>query len=178
MLSDRLIQKSPGTDDCPSWISSIPLCMFVVCNTAINVARDLKVFCAPIDDISISFSIPDLHSVLGDYFQHEAQKLPHQVAGQCRLKNDCNLPFSHLTVWHAVCLQQTPFHLGGDLNPTQTVAAAPLSTSWHHGQYDAVLVNVDSRKEWPQSGLKGKLILHLSPSVDSFDSFPSPRSLN
>lgn len=155
-----------------------PLCMFVVCNTTINIARDPKVFYAPINDVSILFSIPNLCSVLGDYFQCESQKLPHQVAGQHHLKNDCNLPFSHLAIWHAVCLQQMPFHPGSDLNPAQMVTAAPPSTSWHHGQYDAVLVNVDSSKEWPQSGLKGKLILHLSLSVDSFDSFPSPRSLH
>ena len=81
-----------------------PLGTFVVCNTAINVARDPKVFCAPVNDISISFSISDLRSALGDYFQREVQSLPHQVAGQHCLKNDCSLLFSHLTVWHAVHL--------------------------------------------------------------------------
>ena len=103
----------------PRELVPFPLRTFVICNTAINVARNLKVFCAPVDDISISFS-----SVLGDYFQREAQSLPHQVAGQRCLKNDCSLLFSHLTVWHAVRLQQMPFHPGGDLNPAQTVASA------------------------------------------------------
>ena len=133
-----------------------PLRTFVVCNTAINVARDPKVFRAPVDDVSISFGIPDLRSALGDYFQREAQSLPHQVAGQRCLKNDCSLLFSHLAVWHAVRLQQMPFHPDGDLNPAQTVVAAPPSATWRHGQYDAVLVNIDSSKDWPQSGLEGK----------------------
>ncbi|KIM52514.1 hypothetical protein SCLCIDRAFT_140983 [Scleroderma citrinum Foug A] len=43
----------------------------------------------------------------------------------------------------------------------QTVIAAPPSTTWPHGQYDAVLVNVDSSKEWPKSGLEGHCITEL-----------------
>ena len=156
-----------------------PLCTFVVCNTAISAARDPKVFRATVDDISISFDIPDLHDALGDYFQHEAQRLPHQVTGQHRLKNNCSLPFSHLAIWHAVRLQQMPFHPDGDLNPAQTVVAAPPSAAWQYGQYDSVLVNIDSRKEWPQSGLDGKSISHIQfPSINSSDLFPSPRPLH
>ena len=133
----------------------IPLRTFVVCNTAISVTRDPRINRASIDTIATSHDIPDLHSAIGDYFQREARKLSHQVGGQRRSANTCVLPFSQLTTWHSVRLQQKPFHLGADLDPVQTVNAALPSTTWCYGRYDAVLFNVDLSKEWPQSGLKG-----------------------
>jgi len=127
----------------------IPLHMSVVCNTVINIIKDPKINHTPIDTIATEHNIPDLHSAIGDYLQWEAQRLSHQVAGQRHSTNTCNLLFSHLAVWHAVRLQQRPFHPGGDLDPAHTVIAAPPSTTWHYGRYDPVLFNTDLSKEWP-----------------------------
>ena len=144
----------------------IPLCTSIVCNTAINIIKDPKINRAPIDTIATEHNIPDLHGAIGDYLQWEVQRLSHQVAGQCHFTNTCNLPFSHLAVWHAVRLQQRPFHPGGDLDPTHTVIAAPPSTTWCYGHYDPVLFNTDLSKEWPTSGLEGNSIFTTSPDVD------------
>ena len=143
-----------------------PLRTSVVCNTAISVTRDPKINRAPVNIIATSHDIPDLHGAIGDYFQREAQRLPHQVAGQRHSSNTCDIPFSHLAVWHAVRLQQKPFHRGGDLDPAQTVIAAPPSTTWRYGRHGAVLFNVDPSKEWPQSGLEGNFIHSDFPIVD------------
>lgn len=138
----------------------IPLCTFVVCNTVISITRDLKINHALINAIATSHDIPDLHGAIGDYFQREGWKLSHQVGGQHHSTNTCDLPFLQLTVWHAVCLQQKPLHLGADLNPAQTVNAAPPSTTFCYGWYDAVLFNVNPSKEWPQSRLEGNSIIY------------------
>ena len=144
----------------------VPLRTSVVCNTAISVTRDSKINRSPIDAIATSHNIADLHSVIGDYLQQEAQKLSHWVGGPRYSTNTCDLPFSQHAVWHAVRLQQKPFHLGADLDPTQTVNAAPPSTTWHYGRYDTVVFNVDPSKEWPQSGLEDNSIIHMLPSID------------
>ena len=148
----------------------IPHHTFVVCNTAISVIRDPKINRAPIDDIATSYNIPGLRGAIGDYLQREAQRLPHQVAGQRHSTNTCYIPFSHLAVWHTVHLQQRPFHPGGDLDSTQTVNATPPSMTWHYGQHDAVLFNVDPTEEWPQSGLEGNYIIRTSSLVDNITS--------
>ena len=141
-----------------------PLRTSVVCNTVINVNKDPKIICASINATATSHNIPDLHGAIGDYLQREVQRLPHQVVGQHHSTNTCDLPFSQLAVWHAVRLQQKPFHPGGDLDSTQTVIAAPPCTTWRYGRYDAVLYNADTSKEWPQSGLEGNSTL-FTPSV-------------
>ena len=50
----------------------IPLCTFVVCNTAISITRDPKINHASIDAIATLHDIPDLHGAIGDYLQREA----------------------------------------------------------------------------------------------------------
>lgn len=132
---------------------------FFAGNSAISLARDPKVNRDTVDSIAVQFQIPDLRSALGDYLVRESSKLPHSVGGPRSSRPDCSLPFTHLSVWHTVRIQQTPFHSTGELNAAQTVVAFPPSTSWKHGRFDTVIFNVDTQKIWPHSGLSGKQII-------------------
>ena len=142
---------------------SVPFlpCSFIADHIAINIARDPMINWDLVDNIATQFQIPNLHTALGDYLHQEMTKLAHSVSGPHLSAQDCHLPFTHLTVWHTVQLQQTPYYLTSNLDSVQAVIASPPSASWKYRCYDAVVFNVDPNKSWLQSGLSGELIFGI-----------------
>ena len=68
------------------------------------------------------------------------------------------LPFEYIQVWFKLCLQTKDIHTDAIL-PAQTLCALPPKGNWQYGRYDSVVVNTDSVKTWPTSGLQGMLYI-------------------
>ncbi|KAF8060125.1 hypothetical protein FPV67DRAFT_1564292 [Lyophyllum atratum] len=74
---------------------------------------------------------------------------------------DGDLPFTYLDVWTRVRIQQKTYHYPYNVLPPDTVNANPPSDGWPLGWYDAVLINTDSSKKWPLSGIHGHAVVQL-----------------
>lgn len=129
-------------------------------NVVFHLSRD-PVFKQSIDDIANTFRIPDLRPAIADFITRlqgsSADQNGHVtiVGGRRFAKKDCELPVERLEVWTKMRLQTTAYHPPYDVLPPITINAAPPSQSWPHGRFDSVIVNIDPKKIWPNTGISG-----------------------
>ena len=87
--------------------------------------------------------------------------LVHAIGGgPRRATENAVLPFEYIQVWFKLCLQTRDVHTDAIL-PAQTLCASLPEGNWQYGRYDSVVVNTDSVKSWPTSGLQGVLYISL-----------------
>ena len=127
-------------------------------NVAFHLSRDPSFKRLLVDDVARMYGITDLRPALSDYLQrienhNEGSRM--DVRGRRVAHENCDLPFSHLEVWKRMHLQSKAYYHPHALLPSQTINALPLSSSSSFGQFDNVIINIDSTKEWPVSGLSG-----------------------
>jgi hypothetical protein len=125
-------------------------------HVAVHLSRDPSYKRLPVDEVAQMYNIPDLRPALSDYLQRIANEQgPLDVKGRRLSQANCDLPFSHLEVWKKVYVQSKAFHYPHIVLPRQTINTSPPSRSSPLGQIDNVIMNIDSTKEWPFSGLSG-----------------------
>lgn len=79
----------------------------------------------------------------------------YSVGGR-RTSGNYTLSFTALHLWDHTYIQSKAFHKPHSILPACTIHAIPKSgPDWQFDCYDSVLVNKNSSKVWPQSGLDG-----------------------
>ena len=79
----------------------------------------------------------------------------YRVGGR-RTSGNYTLSFTALHLWDHTYIQSKAFHKPHNILPACTIHATPKSgPDWEFDCYDSVLVNKNSSKVWPQSGLDG-----------------------
>ncbi|KJA23491.1 hypothetical protein HYPSUDRAFT_66180 [Hypholoma sublateritium FD-334 SS-4] len=132
---------------------------------AFHLQRDPKLKRMAIDEAATLFNLLDLRPALHDYMSRlnaDTNSLHISVVGGRRIASQqCSLPFSQVEMWTKFLIQGRAYHHPHHPVPPQTINAAPPSTDWPHGRCDAVIINTDSSKEWPSSGLCGHQVVQL-----------------
>jgi hypothetical protein len=136
--------------------SPLPFRTAVQGNTAIHLTRDPTMRMS-IDDAMKQFDLPDLRGALADFLARGSNSHPLRIGGRRIADINSPLPFDDIQVWTKVQLQNRSYYAPHGILPPQTVNASPPSGSWTFGRSDVVLVNTDSSKVWPHSGLEGTL---------------------
>jgi hypothetical protein len=140
---------------------------FVDGPTAFQLNFDPAIGSAKIDDVAETYGLPDLRAALGDYLARARAGQTFTVEGQRRSRQDVALPFERMQIWQKARIQQKLYHDGNIVLPPQTLVAHPAKRDWPHGRYDSVVVNVDDRFTWPNSGLKGLPFVSFVKSYES-----------
>jgi len=134
-------------------------------NIAVHLTRDPSYKRMLVDEVGKMFNLPDLHAALGDYLVRIAGKpdMPHvgAIGGRRISGAQCKLPFTYIQVWNRVRVQSRAYHYPHSPLPAHTINVYPPSPDWPLGHYDSVLMNLDTEKEWPSSGLTGQSFLHF-----------------
>jgi len=134
-------------------------------NVVFHLTRDPSYKQMLVDDVALLHKLPDLRAALGDYLQrvHGTSGAPFTgvIGGRRFSAPDCDLPFTKLEIWNRVYLQSKSYHYPHSICPTQTINVFPPSTITNFASGDTVIANLDSRHEWPHSGLQGALNLIL-----------------
>ena len=129
-------------------------------NVAFHLTHDANYKKMTINEVATKFNLPDLRPALGDYMirlaGQKGEPFIQTVGGRRYSLQECRLPFTHIEVWNRVRIQSKSYHSPHSPLPAHTVNAFPPSSDWPLGRYDSVLINNDSLKEWPLSGLNGK----------------------
>ena len=147
-----------------SALNSIPLPhhSFLVGHVAFNLSYNPHIRCISVDDAAKQFSLVDLRAALADFLVHEKSHSIHLVhaigGGPRRAAESAVLPFKYIQVWFKLCLQTKDIHTDAIL-PAQILCTSPPEGKWQYGRYDSVVVNTDSAKTWPTSGLQGMLYI-------------------
>ncbi|KJA12854.1 hypothetical protein HYPSUDRAFT_152210 [Hypholoma sublateritium FD-334 SS-4] len=146
-------------------ITTTPHRTFSVHQVAFHLQRDPRFKRMLIDEAATLFSLPDLRPALHDYMTRlnaDLNSLHISTVGGRRVANqNCSLPFSHIETWTTLLIQGKAYHYPHHPISPQTVNAAPPSTDWPHGRFDVVIINTDSAKEWPSSGISGHQVVQL-----------------
>ncbi|KAG6907019.1 hypothetical protein DXG01_010888 [Tephrocybe rancida] len=128
-------------------------------NIAFHLTRDANFKCMSVEDVVEKYGIPDLRDAISDYLTHcgwISSIGSHRAPANPNLTGGEKTPLvTHLNVWTRVRIQQKAYHYPHNNLPPETVNVIPPSKDWPLGCYDAVLVNTDSSKEWPSSGIQG-----------------------
>ena len=138
---------------------SLPHHSFLVGPVAFNLTYDPNIHHISVDDTTKQFDLVDLQAALTDFLMHEKSHsidLVHAISWSCRATENAALPFKYIQVWFKLRLQMKDIHTNAIL-PAQTLCASPPKGDWQYRQYDSVVVNTDSVRSWPMSGLQGAL---------------------
>ena len=145
-------------------LNSIPLPhrLFSVGHVVFNLSYNPHIRHISVDDAAKQFGLVDLRAALADFLVHEKSHGIHLAraigGGPCRATESAALPFKYIQVWFKLHLQTKYIHTDAIL-PAQTLCASPPEGNWQYRRYDSVVVNTDSAKTWPTSGLQGMLYI-------------------
>lgn len=135
-----------------------PLRTFYVGSTAFNLPRDPTYKRMSLESVIEMFNLPDLRPALADFLKrYRSQANMLSLGGRRVSPLNSPLPFDDLLVWSKFRIQLKTYHHPHKNLPPRTVMASPPSTDWPLGQYDTVLVNTDLARQWPCSGIEGKV---------------------
>ena len=112
-----------------------------------------------IDNVSKYFGLPDLRCALLHYMRRYTNGKKHiPSVGDRRpvLSAQQLLPFNKVQVWTWVRIQTVSYFPPHRVLSPETLEAVPPSKAHPNGKYNSVLVNVDPRYNWPQSGITGE----------------------
>ena len=133
----------------------LPLRTIVRGETALHLTRDPTMNTMAIGDIMDKFNLTDLCGALADFLDRVNNGRPLKVGGHRAADANTPLPFDHLQVWTKMQLQNRSYHTPHHILPPQTINALPPSEARTSGCCDVVLINTDSNKVLPHSGLEG-----------------------
>ena len=125
-------------------------------NIVYHLSRDPS-YKITISEATNLFDIQDLSAAIGSYIMHHSSEQASHLDsfGGRRRVYPGRLPVSRLHIWKKLRLQTTSYHFPHDKIAPYTINAAPPMAMWPHGLQDSAIVNIDSSKKWPQSGLHG-----------------------
>jgi len=153
----RLASSTPDT-------VPLPRRTFSASCIAFNLTYDPHIRRISVDNAAKQFGLSDLRAALADFLSYERSHSVDSVhpigGGPRKAAENTELPFEDIQVWFKLRLQTTEIHTHSIL-PAQTLLASPPEGDWKYGRYDSVVVNVDSAKIWPASGLQGLLSIIL-----------------
>ncbi|KAG2139639.1 uncharacterized protein EDB93DRAFT_1253055 [Suillus bovinus] len=157
------IPSSAQQPDQPPGSIPIPLCSFVVGRTALHLAYDPSIRNISVDEVAVTFNLPDLCPAIADFLHREETSghRVHAISGPQRAGPEAELPFDKLQVWFKICLQETDFHNAHKIHPAQTLNCAPPSEPWTSGCYDTVIIQTNTEQSWPTCGLSGHSVAQL-----------------
>jgi hypothetical protein len=132
-------------------------------STAFNLNRDASFKIMTVDEVAQRYGLSDLRPALADFVNklQTGYLSPTIIGGSRKSPVNALLPFDGLQVWTKLRLQTRSLHQPFDVLPAQTLRAVPPSPEYNHGQYDAVVINIEPQQQWPASGIKG-LVFMLS----------------
>ena len=107
------------------------------------------------------FNLPDLCGALADFLDRVNNGRPLKIGGRRAADANTPLPFDYLQVWTKMQLQNRSYHTPHHILPPQTINALPPSEARTPGRCDVVLINTDSNKVWPHSGLECLIFLYV-----------------
>lgn len=133
---------------------------FISGNIAIHLHRDHVGKRMTVEDTARLYKIPDLKDALLHYLHRvdEGDPASRNLIGGRRaaILRGGLLPFQHLEVWHSVQLQGKAYHQAHQILPPETLNASPPCKEWPEGRGDPAIIDSNSQKQWPYSGLDGK----------------------
>ncbi len=137
----------------------LPLRTFMAgSRTAIHLNREPFLRRTSIHEIASRFCIPDLAPSLAHFLSRAAEggRSLYTVGGhRSPAPGTTSLPFQKLEVWQGLRIQLKDYHDPRIVHPPQALCASPPTEKWPLGRFDAVLINIDPDKEWPQSKMTG-----------------------
>jgi hypothetical protein len=126
-------------------------------STAFHLTRDHVGCRLRVEEAATKFRIPDLREALLAFIHR-----PHGIDDQVVIggRRPANLAkdmpgFTYLQVWHNVRMQARSYHDRNQILVPETVNCGPPHAGWPLGRGDPVIMNLDSARQWPQSGLEG-----------------------
>jgi hypothetical protein len=136
----------------------MPFRTFAVQSTAFHLNHNPNITRKSVDTVAEIYKLDDLRPALADHIERIRQGHfhIHNMRGRRLSMPGCKLPFKDLHVWHRLRMQSKSFHDNTKVLPAQTVNVLPSSGGWEFGRFDIVLVNTNSDKVWPQSGIDGE----------------------
>ena len=134
-----------------------PLRTFSVASTAFHLSRDPAFKRMTPEDVSLTFSMPDLVPALSHFFLRLTQNRDSMfsIGGRRYGTAQVVLPFEKLEVWTGVRLQSRDYYNRNIILQPEKLNAAPPNKDWPAGRRDIAIVNVDPKFSWPDSGLAG-----------------------
>ncbi|KAG2134545.1 hypothetical protein DEU56DRAFT_756971, partial [Suillus clintonianus] len=121
-------------------------------------------FSITVDEVAITFGLPDLRQAIADFLQREAtygQRHVHAIGGPRRAGPGAVLPFDKVQVWFKIRLQEMDLHDTHAIKPAQTLNFAPPNDPWILGHYDTVIAETSAGFSWPSSRLSGHTITQI-----------------
>lgn len=127
--------------------------------TAFQLPRDASYKTLDIRAVSTAFSLIDFRPALIDYLHRATSRDHHDpllvIGGRRVARADSSIDFDAIHVWNRLRIQLKQYHRPDQVTNPRTLVASPPCDEWPAGHYDTVLVNTDSSKEWPNSGIEG-----------------------
>ncbi|KAG2126069.1 hypothetical protein DEU56DRAFT_743197 [Suillus clintonianus] len=142
----------------------VPLRSFVDKSTAFHLSYDPSIRSITVDEVAITFGLPDLRQAIADFLQREAtygQRHVHAIGGPRRAGPGAVLPFDKVQVWFKIRLQEMDLHDTHAIKPAQTLNCAPPNDPWILGHYDTVIAETSAGFSWPSSRLSGHTIAQI-----------------
>ena len=133
-----------------------PFRTFADTQVAFHLTRDPSFKRMTITEACMKFNLPDLEPALTEYLTLcQSGVNIFSICGRRANHSTSQFPSSHVEVWSSFRLQSRAYHVPHEALPARTINAAEPSVKWPHGRCDAVVINVDSEKQWPHSGING-----------------------
>jgi len=136
-----------------------PFRTFSAGTSAFHLNRDPSFKIMTVDAVAEAYKLPDLRHAVAHFLQKYSRGEQHiQSLGGRRPAFSAleQLPLDKIQVWTRVRIQTVSyFDLHKVLEP-QTLEALPPSNELPYGRYSSILVNLDSSKNWPRSGISGE----------------------
>ncbi|KAF7333223.1 hypothetical protein MSAN_02429600 [Mycena sanguinolenta] len=128
--------------------------------TAFQLSRDPVGRRLTVDAAGTKFCLDDFRHALAVYL-HRIPDAHLVIGGKRPILESWDLPFEKIEYWKSVRIQSRSFHDPKKILQPETVNAAPPDGEWKCGRCDAVIVNTNSRFQWPASGLEGHTVCQL-----------------
>ena len=135
-----------------------PYCTFTsYCHsTAYHLSRDPTMTRASIGAVAAAYDLTDLSAALKEYVTRFRNGRGIYDLGGRRSSNNLGIPFTALHVWDHIHMQSKTFHKPHRVLSAQTLHAVPKTKGdWQYGRFDFVLINRETDKVWPYSGIHG-----------------------
>ena len=132
-------------------------------STAFHLSRDPTITRASIRAVAAAYDLADLSAALKEYVTRFQNGGGIYDLGGRRSSNNPDIPFTALHIWDHIHMQSKTFHKPHRVLPAQTLHAVPKTKGdWQYGRFDFALINRESDKVWPHSGIHGTALLALA----------------
>jgi hypothetical protein len=141
---------------------SHPFHTFANSQVAFHLTWDLSFKWMMITAACMKFNLPDLEPALTEYLTLcQSGVNIFSIHERYANHSTSQFPSSHIKVWSSFHLQSRAYHVPHKVLPPCTINATKPSVKWPHRRCDVIVINIDSEKQWPHSGINGNFqIIH------------------